>query len=50
MIKRFWELPDLHYHIYNPNAISNKDLYLDNNGNSVRKGHTKSHIRPEGKK
>jgi len=37
-----------HYHIYNPSATSNKDLYLDKNGKPVRKGHTKSHILPEG--
>lgn len=39
-----------HYHIYNPNATSNKDLYLDKNGNPTRKGHAKSHILPEGDK
>ena len=39
-----------HYHIYNPNATSNKNLYLDKNGNPTRKGHTKSHILPEGDK
>lgn len=37
-----------HYHIYNPNATGNKDLYLDKDGNPVRKGHTKSHILPKG--
>ena len=37
-----------HYHIYNPNATGNKDLYLDKNGNPIRKGHAKSHILPEG--
>ena len=37
-----------HYHIYNPDATSNKNLYLDKNGNPVRKGHAKSHILPEG--
>jgi len=37
-----------HYHIFNPKATSNQDLYLDKNGNPVRKGHAKSHILPEG--
>ena len=37
-----------HYHILNPNAKSNKDLYLDKDGNPVRKGSKKSHILPNG--
>ena len=37
-----------HYHIYNPNATSNKDLYLDANGNPVGKNSSKSHILPKG--
>ncbi len=37
-----------HYHIFNPNSTGNHDLYLDKNGNPVRKGSTKSHILPEG--
>ena len=37
-----------HYHIYNPNATGNKDLYLDMNGNPVRKGQAGSHILPKG--
>jgi hypothetical protein len=28
-----------HYHILNPNATSNRDMYLDKNGNVVAKGH-----------
>ena len=39
-----------HYHIFNPNATSNKDLYLDENGNPVNKGSAKSHILPKGGK
>lgn len=39
-----------HYHIFNPNATSNKDLYLDENGNPVSKGLAKSHILPKGGK
>ena len=37
-----------HYHIYNPDATSNKNLYLDKNGTPVRRGSAKSHILPEG--
>lgn len=37
-----------HYHIYNPNATGNRDLYLDKNGNPVGKNSPKSHILPEG--
>ena len=37
-----------HYHIYNPDATSNKNLYLDKKGNPVRRGSAKSHILPEG--
>ena len=39
-----------HYHIYNPNATSNKDFYLDKNANPVSKSSTKSHILPKGDK
>ena len=37
-----------HYHIYNPDATSNRDLYLDKKGNPVRRGSSKSHILPKG--
>ena len=37
-----------HYHIYNPNATSNKNLYLDKNGNPVSKNSSESHILPGG--
>lgn len=37
-----------HYHIKNPNATSKKNLYLDEDGNPVRKGSPKSHIIPKG--
>lgn len=37
-----------HYHILNPNATSNKDLYLDKMGNPVRKNSRASHILPRG--
>jgi len=37
-----------HYHVYNPDATGNSDLYLDKNGNPVRKNSTASHILPEG--
>ena len=37
-----------HYHVYNPNATSNRDLYLDSSGNPVPKSSTKSHILPKG--
>lgn len=39
-----------HYHIFNPNATSNKNLYLDKDGNPVGKGSSKSHIIPSGGK
>ena len=39
-----------HYHIYNPNATSNKDLYLNSKGNPVAKNSSESHILPGGKK
>ncbi|WP_232699993.1 hypothetical protein [Brevibacillus daliensis] len=37
-----------HYHIFNPNSTSNRDLYLDVNGNPVSKGSNASHILPGG--
>jgi len=37
-----------HYHVLNPSADSNKNLYLDKKGNPVRKGSKNSHILPEG--
>ena len=37
-----------HYHIFNPNATGNYNLYLDKNGDPVRKGSKQSHILPEG--
>lgn len=37
-----------HYHILNPNASSNANLYLDENGNPVRKSSKASHILPKG--
>ena len=36
-----------HYHIYNPNATGNKDLYLDASGNPVKKNSKASHILPK---
>lgn len=39
-----------HYHILNPNATSNKDMYLDKNGNPVAKGSKASHIMPKKEK
>ena len=36
-----------HYHIHNPNATGNHNLYLDKNGNPVRKSSTSSHILPQ---
>ena len=36
-----------HYHIYNPNATGNHNLYLDKEGNPVRKSSTLSHILPQ---
>lgn len=35
-----------HYHILNPNATSNEDLYLDKYGNPVPKNSKASHILP----
>lgn len=35
-----------HYHIRNPNATGNRDLYLDRKGNPVRKSSVSSHILP----
>ena len=37
-----------HYHILNPNATGNKDMYLDKNGNPVKKNSKASHILPKG--
>lgn len=37
-----------HYHIFNPDATGNHNLYLDMNGNPVRKGSAKSHVLPRG--
>lgn len=37
-----------HYHIYNPNADSSANLYLDKNGNPVSRSSRDSHILPEG--
>ena len=37
-----------HYHILNPDATGNSDLYLDKNGDPVRKGSKNSHILPKG--
>ena len=37
-----------HYHILKPNAQSNKDRYLDKDGNPVPKGSKASHILPKG--
>lgn len=39
-----------HYHIKNPNATGKKNLYLDEDGNPIRKGAPKSHIMPKGGK
>lgn len=38
-----WEGKD-HWHRYNPNSTSKKDLYLDRFGNPVKKGSNASHI------
>lgn len=35
-----------HYHIHNPNATGNHNLYLDKDGNPVRKSSKASHILP----
>ncbi len=37
-----------HYHILNPVATGNDDLYLDSSGNPGRKNSRKSHILPNG--
>jgi len=37
-----------HYHIFNPDATSNKDLYLDKFANPTKKGSKNSHVLPEG--
>lgn len=39
-----------HYHIMNPNTTGNSDLYLDINGNPVKKNSKASHILPNGGK
>lgn len=36
-----------HYHIRNPNATENSNMYLDKNGKPTRKGHKNSHILPK---
>ena len=36
-----------HYHVYNPNATSNKDLYLDSNGKQVKHGSKQSLLLPK---
>lgn len=38
-----------HYHVYNTESKSLKDVYLDENANPVRKGATSSHIIPKKK-
>lgn len=35
-----------HYHIENPNATGNSNMYLDKNGDPVAKGSKASHILP----
>ncbi len=35
-----------HYHIFNPDATSTKDMYLDAKGNPVSKNSKSSHILP----
>ncbi len=42
-----WEGKD-HWHRFNPNSKNNRDLYLDKNGNPVRKGSDPSHIEATG--
>lgn len=37
-----------HYHILNPNATGPRDMYLDKNGNPVKKNSKASHILPKG--
>lgn len=39
-----------HYHIFNPQATGNGDLYLDKFGNPVKKNSKASHILPSGGK
>ncbi len=39
-----------HFHIYNPNATSDRDKYLDKYGNPVKKNSAPSHIFPKGAK
>lgn len=36
-----------HYHVHNPNATGNHDMYLDIDGNPVSRGSKKSHIIPK---
>lgn len=36
-----------HYHILNPDAHNNRDMYLDSDGNPVPKNSKESHILPE---
>ncbi len=36
-----------HWHRYNSNSANRHDRYLDKNGNPVRKGSEKSHIKPK---
>ncbi len=43
--KKGWKGKD-HYHIYNPDSISDKDYYLDKGGNPVPKNSEPSHIKP----
>ena len=38
-----------HYHIFNPNATGNGDLYLDKYGNPVKKNSKASHLLPSGR-
>jgi len=35
-----------HWHRFNPNPLSDKDLYLDRNGNPTGKNTNSSHIKP----
>lgn len=37
-----------HYHILNPDATGNHNLYLDKNANPTKKGAKNSHVLPEG--
>lgn len=37
-----------HFHILNPSATNSRDMYLDKNGNSVKKNSKASHILPKG--